>query len=97
MFDLDLIQRFGFELTIGAFGYLLRKWYGEELEKYIFAPLKKRLRKYVLNPSSLSMKKFFIKTHREAAIWLHYRNKAHNKGHQHKNPIICDDDRCKLI
>lgn len=93
----DTIEKIAFELTIGAFGYLLRKWYGEELSKYVFTPLMKKVRKYFLTPVYSWIKNRFIKTQREAAIWLHYRNKAHNKGHQHKNPIICEDDRCRII
>lgn len=41
--------------------------------------------------------KFFVKSRREAAIWLHYRNKALNKGHTHKTPIRCEDDACKIF
>ncbi len=94
---IDLIQKFAFELTVGAFGYLLRKWYGEELNKYVFAPLIIRLKKYFLSPIAAAFRHRLIRSQREAAIWLHYRNKAHDKGHQHKNPIICKDDKCRFI
>jgi hypothetical protein len=93
----DTFEKIAFELTIGAMGYLLRKWYGEELSKYIFMPVIKKLRKYFFTPVASSIRKHLIKTQKEAAIWLHYRNKAHGHGHQQKNPIICTDGKCRLI
>lgn len=38
----------------------------------------------------------FIKTQRELAIWMHYQNKALNKGHKCKLRE-CDEDGCRLI
>ena len=42
-------------------------------------------------------KKFFVKTNRDIAIWIHYYNRALNKGHQHKTPVICDEGGCSLV
>lgn len=40
---------------------------------------------------------FFVRTEREAAIWLHYRNKAMHRGHQHHTPVECYEGRCRVI
>lgn len=42
-------------------------------------------------------KKVFVKSQRETAIWLHYRNRALHKGHRHKTPLECEDGGCVLI
>lgn len=94
---MELIGKFALEFFIGACGYLIRKWFGEELSKYVFKPIIKRLKQYFLSPLYRWFKNHLIRTQREAAIWLHYKNKAKRQGHQHKNPMTCNDDRCKLI
>lgn len=41
-------------------------------------------------------KKRLIKTERDVAIWMHYKNKARHQGHNH-NPHECRDGRCILL
>lgn len=52
---------------------------------------------FVLNPLLRLFANHYIKTERELAIWLHYRNKALNKGHHHKHLGDCEDGKCRLI
>ncbi len=42
-------------------------------------------------------KYFFVRSKREVAIWIHYRNQAMNKGHKHDTPIDCEDEWCRII
>lgn len=53
-------------------------------------------KKYALHPLFNYFKKHFLRTEREVAIWLHYRNKAINKGHNH-DLMKCDDGQCTKI
>ena len=53
-------------------------------------------RKYLLDPSVRWFKQRYLKTERDIAIWLHYRNKAMNKGHNHEL-VNCDDGQCRKI
>lgn len=94
---MELLEKYAFELLIGALGYNIRKYFGEQISKYILHPIMKKLKKYIFSPIWKWIKTRTITSQREAAIFLHYRNKAHRKGHQHKNPMICEDDRCRLI
>ena len=64
---------------------IFSKWLGNKLIDTVFAPLGK------------FMKKRLIKTERDVAIWMHYKNKAMNKGHNHDDPFICDDGKCILL
>lgn len=73
------------ELSAGMAGYMVRRWLGEEITKYIISPISSRLKKYILMPLYKKLKKSLIKTERDAAIYLHYRNKALNNGHSHKS------------
>ena len=50
-----------------------------------------------LTPFSGWIKIRLVTTEREAAIWMHYQNKALRKGHSHVNPQSCKDGRCILI
>lgn len=43
------------------------------------------------------LKLLFIRTNRDIAIWLHYYNRALNKGHKHINSHTCSQDNCTLI
>jgi hypothetical protein len=94
---MEFIQQHAVELLIGAFGYNVKKYFGEQISKYIFKPVFNRLKSWLIMPLLRAGKKHLIRTHRDTAIWLHYWNKAHQQGHQHKNPMICEDDRCRLI
>jgi len=60
----------------------------------LIADLIKRL---ILGPFGKVLKKHFVKTEREFAIWMHYKNKALNKGHNHKRIEDCDDGKCLII
>ena len=51
---------------------------------------------YILAPLGRWFKNDFIRTERELAIWMHYRNKSMNVGHNH-NLNKCDDGMCRLI
>lgn len=64
---------------------IFSKWLGAYFVKYFFDPINRWI------------KRRLIKTERDVAIYIHYRNKAMHKGHQHKDPIICNDDRCILL
>lgn len=54
------------------------------------------IRKHAMEPSGKWLRKYVIRSQREMAIWLHYRNKALNKGHQCRL-MECDDEWCRLI
>lgn len=53
-------------------------------------------KKYILNPAYKWFTKTFVRTSREATIWLHYRNKAMNKGHDHSIED-CSDGKCVIL
>lgn len=72
---------FVFVIIRGVFS----KWLGSKIVKYIFKPLAKII------------KHRLIKSERDVAIWLHYRNKALKKGHHHDDPIACNDGKCILL
>jgi hypothetical protein len=51
--------------------------------------------KWVAEKTKALFMKLFVRTEHDMAIWLHYRNRAMNKGHQH--PLEkCDDGRCEF-
>jgi len=64
---------------------IFSKWLGAKLVDYVF------------NPFGRFLKKRLIKTERDVAIWMHYRNRALHKGHAHHDPITCRDGMCILI
>lgn len=41
-------------------------------------------------------RRYLLRTQREIAIWLHFRNKQLNKGHQCKFDE-CEDELCKIV
>lgn len=51
--------------------------------------------KWVAEKTKAIFKLLLIRTARDMAIWLHFMNKAMNKGHQHPQPK-CDDGQCKF-
>lgn len=52
--------------------------------------------KWVADQTKALFIKIFVRTEYDLAVYLHYRNKAMNKGHHH--PIaVCDDDKCIKI
>lgn len=51
----------------------------------------------LLKPVGKWIVKRLVRTERDLAIWLHYRNKAMRKGHVHDSPLECNDGRCLLI
>lgn len=95
MFDLPNTpaEIFKFLIEVIIIRGILSRKVGIWIDKHIFDRLQKRF----IDPFMKLIRSRLVTTHREAAIWLHYWNKAHQKGHQHKNPIVCNDDRCRLI
>lgn len=64
----------------------------------IIAPfLTSLFKRFLLEPIANWFKHHFIRTEREMAIWLHYKNKALNKGHHHHHLEDCNDGMCKII
>lgn len=54
-------------------------------------------KKYFIKPLIAYLKTHFVRTERELAIWLHYKNKALNVGHHHRQLKKCEDGLCKLV
>lgn len=54
-------------------------------------------KRYVLSPLGEYLRAHFIRTERELAIWLHYKNKSLNVGHHHDRLKKCDDGMCKIV
>lgn len=38
----------------------------------------------------------YVRSERDFAVWLHYKNKAADRGHKH-HLADCDDDKCSMI
>lgn len=51
--------------------------------------------KWVADKTKALFMLIFVRTERDMAVWLHYRNKAMNKGHQHRI-ANCDDGKCQF-
>lgn len=43
------------------------------------------------------IKKLLGKYPEELAIWLHYRKRRSNRGHQYPNPLQCVEEDCQRI
>jgi hypothetical protein len=86
------IQHLAIELLVGAVGYNIRKYLGEELTKYVFHPLVNRLRKYLFSPVWRWLVARLIRTEKDAAIWLHHKNK-----HRERSPLRCPEGKCYLV
>lgn len=78
-------ELFEFIVIFVIFRGIFSKWLGSYFVKYFFSPI------------SRWIKRRLIKTERDVAIWMHYRNKALHKGHQHHNPVTCNEDGCIII
>jgi hypothetical protein len=55
------------------------------------------LLRWVAEKLAKYFQQFFVRTERETAIWLHYRNRALGIGHQHKTPIRCSEGLCRIV
>lgn len=51
----------------------------------------------VVNVFDWCIRRILGKYPAELAIWLHYQKKRKGAGHQHPNPLICNDEDCQLI
>lgn len=73
-------------LIVGViFRGVFSKWLGVQMTKRFFAPLFRWLQRKL------------IKTERDVAIFIHYRNRALNKGHDSHNPVLCKEGRCIIL
>lgn len=77
------MEKLVLDFVIGIGGYMARKYVGEEVAKYVVKPVSSRLKKYIFRPISSKAKSILIKTEKDMAIYLHYKNRAIKKNHRH--------------
>lgn len=81
----NFTQLIEFILIYVIFRGIFSKWIAKKLVIYIFDPMGRFI------------KHSLIRTERDVAIWMHYKNKALHKGHNHHDPIKCRDGKCIII
>ena len=55
------------------------------------------LKKYLINPIAKWFLYSFIHTEKELAIWMHYKNKSLDSGHDDHELGVCADGLCARI
>lgn len=84
------------EFLAGVAGYQFKKWFGDELMKYLIRPFFNHVLRPILRPVGRFLRARLVKTEADAIAFLHYKNKAAKQNHA-KPVTVCDDDTCATI